>query len=381
MSIGVVIDYVAAERRLIEAVEIARSGCELPQEWLDAAAVIGKSTRKTDSVVLGCALLAKAYSSQIDPYVVRHGVTDRGYNMRNLAEYVLAPCGEEYGFDIGSGSPNPLNGNTWIRIKTLADITPPREPSSLERLIDTVRAADALSEEAALFALAAWIRVRTRIVESRHVVEVVRNGVELGAFIQGCRTFIYERPERGARGQALVAAALSLVWDDLRTGKITDPSRHWPGDVHAFDEGLKVPIMAAEVKQRPARAGEVRQFLNKCIEHGINCIFYAALDRKQDSLDLESAAGIATRNDAVFRWIEGVDELVLTAVAWSGMLLEDALRELATGMVRRLGEVELSDTTQLRWAELVGADVLSGQVIPENRRPVFQERPLTLPGL
>ncbi|MGC4764738.1 restriction endonuclease, SacI family [Micromonospora sp. DT46] len=381
MAKGIVIDWAAAERRLIEAVEISRSARRLPQEWLDAAAIIGRSKRKTDSVVLGCALLAKAYSSQIDPYVVRHGVTERGYKMRSLAEYVLAPCGEKYGFDIGSGSPNPLNGNTWIRIKTLADITPPREKSSLERLIATVRAADALSEEEALYALAAWVRERTRIVESRRAVKVQRVGVELGAFMQGCRTFVHERPERGARGQALVAAAFSLVWDNVRTGKITDPSRHWPGDVHAFEDGLEVPIMAAEVKQRPAKASEARQFLNKCLEGGIDYVVYAALDRNQGALDLNSPTDIAAQNDAVFRWIQGVDEVVLTALAWSGMLLEDALREFASGMVQRLGEVELSDTTQLRWAELVGADVLSGQSVPQIRRPLLEEQPSALPGL
>ena len=50
--------------------------------------------------------------------------------------------------------------------------------------------------------------------------------------------FTDEDSEGGKRGQALAAAAFDLVFDDVRMGRINDPSRRFPGDVqgHAFAE-------------------------------------------------------------------------------------------------------------------------------------------------
>ncbi|GAA2510001.1 hypothetical protein GCM10010201_00750 [Pilimelia columellifera subsp. columellifera] len=330
---------------------IAQSDLPVPDRWSELARNVGHSTRGGDTVVLGCALLAKACDRRIDPFVVKLGVTERGYHMRGIGDHVLAPARNHYGFDLGSESANPTNGSTWLKPRTLHDIVT-REKESFAFLLEVLGEVDRLDEEQALYAFAAWLRERFAVALKNQPIVIAETEADLAQIVSAAESFVLENPERGGRGQALTAAALSMIWSDVRTGKINDPSRHWPGDVHVFQAAEKVPLVAIEVKQREVTEGEVWAFIRRCANKGIRNVMYVGLKSDQQALQGLDASHVARELNCVFTWIWGVEELVFHAFAWSPRGVEVNVRTLARGMVKRMVEVGLPVSTQKRWAEL-----------------------------
>src|SRR4051794_8055194 len=95
-KIGIRIDDELATRVLTRAAKLAKSDSALPAQWLEIAKATGDSPRRVDTVVLGCALLARACDERADLFVVKLGVSTTGYDMRGLAERVLLPLKFEY---------------------------------------------------------------------------------------------------------------------------------------------------------------------------------------------------------------------------------------------------------------------------------------------
>lgn len=351
MKIGIRISAALADQRFGEALAIAQSNVTVPEQWSELTRVVGESPRGGDTVVLGCALLAKACDSRIDPYVVKLGETERGYNMRGIGDSVLAPARDRYGFDLGSGSSYPTNGSTWLKPRSLHDVVT-RHPESFRFFLEVLGEVDKLDEEQALWAFAAWLRERFAVALKNQPIVISETESDLAHLVSAAETFALENPEGGGRGQALTAAALSLIWPDVETGKINDPSRHWPGDVHVFNATEKTPILAVEVKQRDVTEDEVSAFVRRCANQGIRNIMYVALSPRQRNLHGLHAGDIAREFDCVFTWVYGVEELLFHAFAWSPRGVEANIRNLARGMVRRMVEVGLPVPTQKRWAEL-----------------------------
>ncbi len=336
---------------------IAQSDLPVSAYWSELTREVGRSPRGGDTVVLGCALLAKACDSRIDPFVVKLGVSERGYHMRGIGDNVLAPARDRYGFDLGSESANPTNGSTWLKPRTLHDIVT-RDPESFGFLLEVLGEVDRLDEERALRAFAAWLRERFAVALKNQPIIISETDSSLIGIIEAAERFVVENPERGGRGQALVAAALSLIWSNVETGKITDPSRHWPGDVHVFQAAEETPILAVEVKQREVAEGDVVAFVRRCASRGIRNIAFCALSPHQQRLESLDAIDVAREFDCVFTWIYGVEELVLHAFAWSPRGLDANIRNLTRGMVKRMVEVGLPVSTQKRWAELTRSTFL-----------------------
>ncbi|MEV4117845.1 restriction endonuclease, SacI family [Micromonospora sp. NPDC049645] len=351
MKIGISISIPLAEQRFEEAMAIAQSDFPVPEQWSTLSRQVGESTRGGDTVVLGCALLAKACDSRIDPFVVKLGETERGYHMRGIADHVLAPARDRYGFDLGSQSANPTNGSTWLKPRTLHDIVT-REKGSFEFLLSVLAYVDRLDEQEALRAFAAWLRERFAVALKNQPIIISDTESDLAQIVTAAKSFVLEDPERGGRGQALAAAALSLIWADVRTGKINDPSRHWPGDVHVFQAAEKNPMVAIEVKQREVTEDEVWAFTRRCANQGIKNVMYVALSPGQQDGGGLDASRVARELDCVFTWIYGVEELIFHAFAWSPRGVKVNIRNLARGMVMRMVEVGLPVSTQKRWAEL-----------------------------
>ena len=125
----------------------------------------------------------------------------------------------------------------------------------LEYLCDCLGEADRLTGADALKALAAFLRVRLQEGGAEPALDLGERVLGVAELSAAAERFVVRHPEEGRRGQALVAAALSLAFDDVRTSRVNDPSRHWPGDVAVVVKN--VFTMAAEAKQRPVPAAEV----------------------------------------------------------------------------------------------------------------------------
>ncbi len=161
--------------------------------------------------------------------------------------------------------------------------------------------------------------------------------------------FVWIDTEGGRRGQALVAAAFDLVFDDVRTGRVNDPSVTWPGDVVALDAAGAT--LSAEVKQRPTSDTEILQFAARLGRDGIGRGVVVVLHPSARDLD-PSGLRLAERK------AYGVEMSLIALVAdplgqvflWTSLALPVALREFPRRMLVRLQDLESSADGQAEWA-------------------------------
>ena len=109
-----------------------------------------------------------------------------------------------------------------------------------------------------------------------------------------------------------------------RTTRVYDPSRHWPGDVVAYDESV---ILSVEVKQRPVTDTEILQFVERCAAMGVHRAIVTALDPNQPLLEVDDLRELAWQRHGVHLSIlVGVEDLLYGALTWTAKALPDALR-------------------------------------------------------
>ena len=354
---AVTVDQAAARRRLNEALAIAKSPSELPAEWLERTERVGQSATRTQVAVLGTALLAKATNRKIDPLSLKATADSPGaYGPRMLCHAVVVPFSVEHAIHLGARGPEPLNNMPWFRYDFVSTDMRVRNRESLEYLIVCLERINDLSEAEALQALAAFLRVRARAeVATRRLVLRARPPLE--AVIEAATVFATEDAEGGRRGQALVAAALDLTFADVRTSRINDPSRHFPGDVHIYEED-ETPIMAVEVRQKAVSENDVLLFAQRLERLDVERAEFAALGADQGHLpDAQLAEEIVKRYGVNLTVVEGVAALVHQALNATSLAVPAALERFTKQVVVRLQELEAAAASVDRWADLVGGDV------------------------
>ena len=258
------LDYDLSRERFERALTLARSDAHLPAEWIERSRLIGQASSKTYVAVLGTALLAHATNRELDPFALRVGDSEDGYSARNLCKTVLVPSAVAAGIHVGVTGREPLNNRPFIsapRITPELDV-PAKARPYLDQLCDALTALKPLDEEQAAAGLAAFLRVRIEDAPLRAAPLVVERSLGVTELTSSISRFISSNPENGKRGQALAAACLDLLFSRVKTTRVYDPSRRWPGDVVAFIR--KRITVAVEVKQRPASATELLQFAARC---------------------------------------------------------------------------------------------------------------------
>ena len=347
------LDYDVSRKRFEEAFNLARSDDPLPQEWLDRARKVGESPNKTFIALLGTALLAKSTDARVDPFALKTRKYRTAYSARSLCKDVLVPCAVAAGVHIGTTGREPLNNQPFFRYDRVArdmDVHASTRPH-LDYLCESLGALKQLDHPETLKALAAFLRIR--LAEALPQIKPVRVQLALGVseLISQASLFITEDPESGKRGQALVAAALDLVFDDVRTTRVYDPSRHWPGDVVVGKENAIT--LSVEVKQRPASATEILQFAARCAEMKVHRAIAATLHPEQAPLDADELREESWRRMGVhLSVLEGASATLLSALTWTHRPLEDALQAFPQLMADRLEELEVSREGQARWKAL-----------------------------
>ena len=108
---------------------------------------------------------------------------------------------------------------------------------------------------------------------------------QLTAAIQ---TFVREDSEGGRRAQAVVAGLLDVFAGEVRveSGRINDPSRHYPGDVcirAAKDPGSF--RKAIEVRDKPVHLSGIQIFCKKCIDKGVLEAAVVMVSDRQQPID------------------------------------------------------------------------------------------------
>jgi hypothetical protein len=347
------LDYEVSRERFREALEFARSGTPLPQEWIERAGKVGQSPSKTFTAMLGTALLAKATDPKVDPFALKTRDFPTAYSARSLCKDVLVPCAVEAGVHIGTTGREPLNNQPFFRHERVAPdmkVRPHIRPH-LDYLCDSLGAMRKLDRSQALEALAAFLRVRIEEGPTKARPLVVESAFGVPELIAQAATFISSDPENGKRGQALVAACLDLLFEDVRTTRVYDPSRHWPGDVVVF-EGDSVTL-SVEVKQRLATETEILQFVARCAQMGVRRAMAATLDPSQQPLYVDELRQESWQRHGVhLSVLEDVSDVLRGALMWTSKPLEEALGAFPQLMASRLEELEVSPGSLGEWAAL-----------------------------
>jgi hypothetical protein len=350
------LDLDLSRARFLEALALAQCDSPLPVAWLERAKKVGESPSKTFIAMLGTALLAKATDAGIDPFALKVRDFPTAYSARSLCKDVLVPCAVDAAIHVGTTGREPLNNQPFFRhervgpdMKVRAHVRP-----HLDYLCQCLEAMKKLSRAQALEAFAAFLRVRIHEGPKKAAPLVVGQALGATELAAKCAKFISSDPENGKRGQALVAAALELVFPDVRTTRVYDPSRRWPGDVVVYDED--VVILSVEVKQRSATDTEILQFVERCAQMGVHRAIAAMLDPDQPLLEVDYLREIAWQRHAVHLSIlVGGAELLHDVLTWTGKPLPSALAEVPQLMATRLEELEASAEGQASWAALFKA--------------------------
>jgi hypothetical protein len=346
-----------ARQQLEAAVALAEGPDEsLPAEWLERTRRVGQSPNRTFVAALGTGLLAKATDSRVDPLALKEDAGERAYSARGLCHAILVPAAGEFGFHLGATGREPLNNQPFFRYDRIDAIERihSRAREALGYLIECLRRVDELDERAALLGLAAFVRVRTQVAAAVQRLPLAEVGLGVEELLASTAGFLVEDPEYGRRGQAFVAAVFDLVFDEVRSGRVHDPSVRAPGDVRALHRGRVV--VAAEVRQKPVPATEVLQFAERLQAAGIRRGVVAALAPEQPRIDSAGLRRVAwERHEVLMTILVGPAAVLLGALAWGTCPLEECLAEFPAKMLERLEEQEVSDAGQGGWAALFAA--------------------------
>jgi hypothetical protein len=318
---------------------------------------------KTHVAFLATSLLAKAVEPGVDLRAIKPKLSPgnrRAYSARSLCHSVVVPLSAELGFSLGVSGREPLNNQPYFRMTTLGDDTPvhPGGRSAFEFMVQLVDRAQELDARNAQRALAAFITVRRRYQRSYSGVAAGRS-VSPEELVEAVHTLVSDNSEGGRRAQAAAAGLLDVVFGPSRvqSGRINDPSRHYPGDV-AVLEGDSTEVgserfeKAFEVRDKPVRFSDIAVFCRTCVDRGV---MEAAMILVSDNQSTISPT-------EVHRWSSGIGVSMTLFFGWNTFAEQclfwasqhkRAAATLATERIRqRLIDVEASVEAVRRWDRL-----------------------------
>lgn len=314
----------------------------------------------THIAFLGTAMLAKAVSREADLFAIkpRHARDNpNAFSARSLCHTVLVPLAAELGFSIGVTGREPLNNQPYFRMIRLDDGTPvhPGARRAFDYMVGLVRELDALKTEApAREALRAFIAVRRRY-QPRYVDHSGKETITPDRLKSAISRLVLDNSEGGRRAQAIVAGLMDAFAGPARveSGRVNDPSRHYPGDVCVrAAEDPSVWEKAIEVRDKPVSETDVQIFGNKCVALGVREAALVMVADRQRHLDCESLTKWADGLGIGLTLFHGWDEFVEQALFWSGQPKPIAATQ-AVGLIhQRLVAVEASPATVSLWQAL-----------------------------
>lgn len=320
----------------------------MPDEWLSRTEDVAKFEEKTCLVVLGTALLATATDDTVDPLTLKTRAGNRAYSARGLAHGVLVPASVEYGFDLRTTGPEPLNNQPFFHSERVDDMPQVKHPAEIKYLVECLEAVHYLRKDEAVEALAAFLR--NRIAAAKTVrIDLGKMSADLMRLSTACREFLHSSAESGKRAQALVAAAFDLVFDDVRTARVFDPSRRFPGDVQAF---FKLePVVAVEVRAKAVKYSDAVHFVRSAAAAGFPHAMIAAFASVDDETARLRDEGWKELDVLVSIQLDYID-LLLDALAWGRKPLHQQLSIFPARVVERLLQLEVKQSSLALWGEL-----------------------------
>jgi hypothetical protein len=347
---GLRIDKQRARRQLERALTLARSDAVVPADWIERTERVSRFEDKTCLVVLGTALLATATDDSVDALALKARAGNKAYSARGLAHGVLVPASIDHGFDLRTTGREPLNNQPFFSSDSVNAMPRVKHPEEMRYLVECLEAVHYLREEEAVEALAAFLRPRIAAREQAVPIDLGHTSADLVRLKDACAHFLSKSAESGKRPQALVAAALDLVFDDVRTASVFDPSRRLPGDVQAFHK--LEPVVAVEVRAKPITYSDAVHFVRSVAAAGFPHAMIAGLEGV-DAEVLRLSEEVWQETGVFVTVYTEFADILLDALAWSRRPLPQLLAEFPKNVVARLIQLEVKTSSMALWGELV----------------------------
>jgi hypothetical protein len=318
---------------------------------------------KTHIAFLATSLLAKVVELRVDLRAIKpkHSSDNpNAYSARSLCHGVVVPLSAELGFSLGVSGREPLNNQPYFRMTALGDNTPvhPGGRAAFDFMMDLVDRAQRLSVPAAQKALAAFIAVRRRYQRSYASADT-SEAVSPDALVNAITTLVSADSEGGRRAQAVVTGLLDVVFGAGRvhSGRINDPSRHFPGDVAVMEndqaDGRRdICEKAFEVRDKPVRFSDVAVFGRTCIDRGVREAAMVLLSNAQPPIELDEVRHWADTIGISVTLFLGWDSFVEQCLFWASPPTRDASTLAVAAIRQRLIGVEASSDAVSKWDTL-----------------------------
>ncbi len=310
-------------------------------EWLSSEVAGGDAKGKTYVAATAAALLAKATNDRVDTLAQSTRGGPRGYSLRSVAELMQQQVrGQAH---LGTLSRWPMNNAPFLR-----------GPARIERFVVAgftkhvydeyvgwMGELDGYTSTPAYDALVAFLRVRVAVQVAERAaaaaaprMAAARSTADLLDVVE---QWITEDPEDGARGQAAVAAALDLIWDDVEV-----VPKHHPAPFDVRRAGAPPPLVA-ECKQQTIGVTDVLELARRAGEHDVDVALYAALARDQtplpaDRLRLEALA----RHGVLLDVVHDAHELLARIGVYSAVSAAAVAERLPDRLARRCPDADVS---------------------------------------
>lgn len=344
---------------LERAYVVAVSKRKLSPTWMTRAEQLGESPSVGYIAAVGAVLLAKATDPRIDAFVIQTQEGSAGaFNLRGAAT-ALAKQKRALGYDIGSSSNrDPINQGTlvsstrWdVALDRIRDDHKPFFQLILTWLPDVNR----LTQDQALEALAAYIRVRRRVSAGAVVARVpasLRESPGLSALVDTLDAFVNANPQGGATGMALVASAYRAAGFEVAL-----PSRNDPRPIDVSIKRGGTIVIGSEVKQVDTGEATADALAEDVATAGAERALLVVL-RPGVLIDFDRAAAIrrAERtHTVVLRVASGTRELLHEALSSGAVGLSAFVAAVPRLFAEALHEIRVSDPTVETWVAIASS--------------------------
>lgn len=348
-------DKTEASRLLEKAVGLARGEDRVPVVWTSHARSVFDLQAKTWTPALGTLLLARALNDTIDSMSIKTDPQNpRSYSMRGLCHSVLVPSSFRHRFSIRNTGREPLNNQPWFRYDRIDGIERTKSPEDRDYFVEIAAEVGKLNSADAFRALAAFLREAIDQFDAIHGVQANGSRLSLDGLNRATDDFLrLDAPERPKRLQAFAAACLDLVFDEVRTRRLNDPSRDFPGDVQAILDGSVA--VAVEVRGKPVEASDIANFVAACEAAGIGraVVFVDAAPTKESEVG-EVLSDLMRRGRLTQAVVFATSRRLLEdALLWSPRPSAGVIAKFVDNFLTRLRDIEVSVLTLNEWKRAV----------------------------
>lgn len=314
----------------------------------------------THIAFLVTAMLAKSVDGAADLFAIKPAHSEgnqNAFSARTLCHGVVVPLAAELGVNLGVNGREPLNNQPYFRMTALGDGTPvlARAQPAFSYMVGLVHELQGYTPAQARVALRAFIAVRRRY----QTIYATSNGaltITWATLPIAIGRLVEENSEGGRRAQAVVAGLFDVFAgaNQVESGRINDPSRHYPGDV-AVRNAAGGWDKAVEVRDKVVAESDVYIFGRTCLAKDVReaaIVLAAPLQPRLNDLAVATWAANAGLGLTLFYgWPNFVDQVLF----WSGTPKPQAVETAVTTIEARLVAVQASAASVLAWHALTRA--------------------------